>query len=684
MKGIAGSKSKTHHKNFYLQCPSFFDINFLTSKSLDFEICFKMRSPFSKFSARSRMSLMMDSWSLRKTSQSDRSDFHHDQNEHAALDHCPDCTADKIAKTDALMEKLYTYLDQDHPHSPLYHSPFKIKNEDVARWADSVSPFVMSPATPLSPEDKGRGNAPRAPTPSSAGSPFAGSSGYEESRGPKTPTCSQNVDLSVPRDLTIADVGLAAKPLTTHATNEAVPQIIHKAFSFELVPEAPFRPAPPPPDQITRGELASPCLKESSNTPPPPGPLGGQGNVCQATITSLIDDFMPEYIPSPQITPAENSFPLLKIDTTGFHTPIKQQCQPEIPNIELSPPALPTLHIGEMMSLGYKAYSESRAEQDRRLLSFSDRDVSSSRHSIANLPPQKSTNLSYDEYRKGATRYSVQAVPSKRLINDPQEQSVIHKQTVPANYNAYSPPRTVGLRSKPEIELHIPQAQRTQQVQNILRVQNPDPVPAPIKYVPYSAASPKAHPKRTRAEIESIPPSDSSSKYEEPVAFATNRGIFFTGGFFAREQGLELKMTRMVTTFSKMEWLIQDLAGTRRLKCFAQTNSLSRRKDFWDTEGNLLFSFQKKIGSTRVAETSCGKEVFEVKNASLPSMPHWTIKLASGGKAESSASWIAKGDEEMENVVVRWGGFEVGRIRCESRARKHTVSFFVFPKRILY
>jgi hypothetical protein len=57
-------------------------------------------------------------------------------------------------------------------------------------------------------------------------------------------------------------------------------------------------------------------------------------------------------------------------------------------------------------------------------------------------------------------------------------------------------------------------------------------------------------------------------------------------------------------------------------------------------------------------------------------MPHWNIKLASGVK-DSSASWIAKGDEDMESVCVRWGGFEVGRIRCESRLKKHTVSILI-------
>ena len=45
------------------------------------------------------------------------------------------------------------------------------------------------------------------------------------------------------------------------------------------------------------------------------------------------------------------------------------------------------------------------------------------------------------------------------------------------------------------------------------------------------------------------------------------------------------------------------------------------------------------------------------------------------GTASDNAStqWVAKGDEAMENVIVTWGGFQVGRVSCESGLKKHTV-----------
>jgi hypothetical protein len=58
-------------------------------------------------------------------------------------------------------------------------------------------------------------------------------------------------------------------------------------------------------------------------------------------------------------------------------------------------------------------------------------------------------------------------------------------------------------------------------------------------------------------------------------------------------------------------------------------------------------------------------------------MPHWKVNLPSGSH-NSMTQWIAKGDEDFENVVVNWGGFEVGRIRSESGARKHTVGDLCF------
>jgi hypothetical protein len=52
--------------------------------------------------------------------------------------------------------------------------------------------------------------------------------------------------------------------------------------------------------------------------------------------------------------------------------------------------------------------------------------------------------------------------------------------------------------------------------------------------------------------------------------------------------------------------------------------------------------------------------------------PSWIVSLTSTTD-NAAAQWIAKGDEAMENVVVTWGGFQVGRIFCESGHKKHTV-----------
>ncbi len=68
---------------------------------------------------------------------------------------------------------------------------------------------------------------------------------------------------------------------------------------------------------------------------------------------------------------------------------------------------------------------------------------------------------------------------------------------------------------------------------------------------------------------------------------------------------------------SKIEWMIESPGGSRLLKCYEQVNSLSRKRDFFDIEGNQLFDFQRRIGSTRTAEAPRGGTLFIVKNASL-------------------------------------------------------------------
>jgi len=128
-----------------------------------------------------------------------------------------------------------------------------------------------------------------------------------------------------------------------------------------------------------------------------------------------------------------------------------------------------------------------------------------------------------------------------------------------------------------------------------------------------------------------------------------------------------------------MEWVVENDDGSRLMKCYSQTNSLSRRTDFQDMDGNQIFQFQKRTGSTRIAESPMGANLFAVKNASLYSFPHWAVSLT-GASESSTAKWIAKGDETMENVVVNWGGFCVGQISCPSKLRKHTYTVSIAPK----
>lgn len=565
------------------------------------------------------------------------------------------------------------------PRSPNQFKSFLYLRKNIqlliaSQYVDSTSPFVSSSAGLAPPTHAGQKYIRKSISIlSSAGSLLSASSSIdEESKEPKTPTLSDWPSAKgLPDD---ADVRLAIscqQPPTTKAQPE-----IHRAFSFELAPEAPLRPAPLPPlSQHTRNETAAKLAVGSSNTASCPSDFS-TALECKATIAQLAKDFLPEYISTPQATLARKniSFPLLKIDTRGFHTPLGNNriSHLDVPEIKL----LPTIdHDVEMLSLGYKAYSESRAEQDRTLLSFSERETLSSRHSITSPVPRR--DIAYDDFRKGFTRYSAQT-PSKRLLNDMHEQKLF----IPTQYKPYSAPQPVLRRSVAEFELLMSLEQKAIPVIHS----------APIKFIPYSAPEIKRKQMQLSAPEIYIPedvPAPLFTKRTEPVAVAKPRDLFPTGDFVAKDQGLQLRMTRVVTTFAKLEWVVQDLSSVRRLKCFAPANSLSSRKgaltllfkiagskliavDFFDVEDNPLFNFQKRIGNTRIATTPLGADVFSVHNASLPSLPQWTVKLASCDGI--AVQWDAKG-RGTETVVVRQAGVEVGRIRCESGHRSHSVSF---------
>jgi hypothetical protein len=106
-----------------------------------------------------------------------------------------------------------------------------------------------------------------------------------------------------------------------------------------------------------------------------------------------------------------------------------------------------------------------------------------------------------------------------------------------------------------------------------VEARNSAPVRSPIISLPPVVSRTK------QQQIEKIPPpkTETKSQDDEAVAFGTNMGIWFTKGFFAGGAGLTLTMSRRYLTYSKMEWVVENEDGSGFLKCYSQTNSLSRR-----------------------------------------------------------------------------------------------------------
>ncbi|CZR66781.1 uncharacterized protein PAC_16682 [Phialocephala subalpina] len=156
-------------------------------------------------------------------------------------------------------------------------------------------------------------------------------------------------------------------------------------------------------------------------------------------------------------------------------------------------------------------------------------------------------------------------------------------------------------------------------------------------------------------------------------AQALSQARWFHDGFCAGSDGLQLTMSRRVATFSKLEWAVESSDESRNVRCFTQTNTLSRRTDFFagNEVGEKLFAFQRKTGSTRVGETADGTGLFSVRNSSFGMSPYWVVNTTADEK-DSTKQWIAKGDDNLTHVSVTWGGFSVGRIACAPRKGKHT------------
>jgi hypothetical protein len=574
-------------------------------------------------------------------------------------------TLQLAANNSALMDMIYGILGRgDGPTSPTL--PMTVEHDlskaKVLQWASSLSEY-QSPVDTIPPPIYPEYDHSTPPSPSPMGSMFSDSSSHDSSSGPKTPTLSNPVPM------------------------------IRKKFSWEKAERAPT-----PTTKRSSGWLDVLVPPRSSshnrtNSSPSPSPVPAM----KATITSLVDDFMPEFVPDFELAPVKTKSakpPVLRISTEVPPYPVTPTSRrPELvypPSLQHGPQVA---HLISPQSSTHSSPLRRSSEIRRSPLkhlhgNFSplrqsvshppestlsqERPHLQARHSISSSPNRQAhvddslrggprppvlsvvieerpkipstsasvyssaTRKPYDnrgqyrrkstvtpspaamllmtpEYLRNQARYSIMPLPRKPLRTEQRILSPTRlPPSIPIDIVHKMPSPT---RAPPSIPLETEQQVPAQIRHSLMPLPNKHFQVEQQKQAPIRHSLP-APARRTRQELEAIP-EPASAKPEEPTVFGTNLGIWDTKGLFAGEQGLQFTMSRRVVNMSKMEWEILSPGGSRVLKCYEQTNTLSRRRDFFDAEGNQLFDFQKRIGSTRTAECPRGSTLFVIKNGSL-------------------------------------------------------------------
>ena len=582
-------------------------------------------------------------------------------------------TLQLAANNTALMDMIYGILEQgDGPKSPHFPSPVEqdLSKAKVLQWASSLSEYSPVDASPPPIFPEYDHEIPRSPSP--MGSMLSDSSSHGSSSGPKTPASTNYVP--------------PAQKRFSWDRAERTPGPITRTTSTRLAVSVPPR-------------RSSHSRTDSSPLPSPRLPMA-------ATITSLVDDFMPAFVPDtePSVNTKPAKQPVLKISTEVLPYPVTPTSrlselvhphvlQPGPQASYLVSPQSPTRsssllrrsseirksplgHLrGNFSPLRQSVERKKKLDQDRpHEQARQSRSPSPNRHSRADSlrhgprppilsivveerPPipkaSPSALSSYSRKRddsKDESRRTSSATPSAAsmhmmtpdYLRNQVRRTMVTQSWASGEQEQYLPSPTRAPPSVPsQFGKMMPSPTRplpsipTQAHQQLLSPTRPPPsVPfgnaqtrnsltsLPNKFVQIdqqksvrSRHSLPAPARRTQREIEAIP-EPASAKSEAAASLGTNLG-FATKGLFAGEQGLQFSMSRRVITMSKMEWEILNTTGSQLMRCYEQTNSLSRRRDFFDMQGSRVFDFQKRIGSTRTAECPKGSTLFVIKNASL-------------------------------------------------------------------
>jgi len=580
-----------------------------------------------------------------------------------------------------LMDMIFQYLREDPP-KPSISTPVDAK---VQTWAASLPDFQVSPIGAEMPRYSEHDDSSVHSSSSPLDSMFSDSSSLNDSNGPKTPPLTSNTTAATfitARDDELMFPEPKLPPPAPPANN--LNRNCSLRRSSEVV-RSPSRAASTS-RRVSFGLSSSQSVPDNEREVVPKLPAAHQR--MQATITNLVS--LPQFVQTPSqasISKRPGLPPQLRISTKSSAPP---QLPPLVhPEWELSfPTTRPT--YAERKAQKYRDQVRQSApvpDQTKELLTkellrtLEERKISPSRQSVALPSASSPTSRLESMSRLKASRQSMQIQIPAQVQRHPIQEIPIHSQAQRSLDQEFQrsleATRSSSFKASPtRYSVQFPSPRPSTSRRSSIQV---TPTRSPLQTLPEHPIQIQRRPvpveptttrMQKKAEIEKVPVQQETlpASPKSPV----NAGVWFTKGFFAGREGMQFKMTRRVTNFSKMEWVIESDDGSKILKSFGHSNSLSRKTDFADIDDTPIFTFQKKTGSTRVAEAPNGTSLFTIRNT-LYSSPHWTINLGSPNAMASTVQWTGRGDESLESVVVSWGGFQVGRISLESRTKKHTV-----------
>ncbi|PBP17175.1 hypothetical protein BUE80_DR012043 [Diplocarpon rosae] len=543
---------------------------------------------------------------------------------------------------DVLIDSIYRFFSEESLKSSPFPTPLESHFPTVKTWSAPPSDYEVSPALselPIFFDESDDSSVHSVPSPIE--SLFSESSGFND---PKTPPQDDKLPFQPIRGDALP---APAARISQGCSIRRGSKVFRKSSSATSAPSRRSLEISPIKD---RPEISTPRLV----------------SLCHATITNLVP--LPEYVPSP-IT---ESFCVKLADRPYLSTATQRAAETPQPAPNEADSVLVLPRTTYIASTPYKYKAPTPVSVRQPTTESTDtketpeackvKRVTASRYSKA-LPPRPYSILRHLN-SLSRDQDSQQPIHAERSRQSQEElewckaAARIRRQWE-IEQGLTSTEDRQAIEIQPEPELHKPQKfsqerSKFEGVQDTVLPVTPD---------------------QKRLEMERIP--DVFAPLLTPVREFMGQGGWFTTGFFSGCEGMEIKMTRRVESFSKVHWLIESEAGSEILRGVGHSKSRSRRTDFCSTDESQICQFQKRTGSTKVAEAPDGTTLFTVKNASMYSSPHWTIYL---GDDPMNTQWNANGDDDLQSVSVTWGGFQVGRISAESRRDKHTYILTVAPE----